>query len=68
LWSSLRDISDESIQQRLEPYLESKEITKLLVRRRTLVRRIQGMIDTHGEEAVLFDLQPPTGERAVWAD
>jgi hypothetical protein len=68
LWSSLREIDDETIQQRLEPYLESKEITKLLVRRRTLVRRIQGMIDKHGEEAVLFDLRPPGPERAVWVD
>jgi hypothetical protein len=68
LWSSLRDINDETIQQRLEPYLESKEISKLLMRRRNLVRRIQGMIDKHGEEAVLFDLRPPTGERAKWSD
>ena len=68
LWSSLRDINDETIQQRLEPYLESQEITKLLMRRRTLVRRIQGMIDKHGEEEVLFDLRPPGGELANWSD
>jgi hypothetical protein len=68
LWSSLRDINDETIQQRLEPYLESQEITKLLTRRRTLVRRIQGMIDKQGEETVLFDLRPPTGEMANWSD
>ena len=68
LWSSLRDINDETIQQRLEPYLESREITKLLTRRRTLVRRIQGMIDKQSEETVLFDLRPPTGERANWSD
>ena len=68
LWSLLRDINDETIQQRLEPYLESREITKLLRRRRTLVRRIQGMIDKNGEEEVLFDLRPPGGELADWAD
>lgn len=68
LWNSLREIDDETIRKRLEPYLESKEITKLLMRRRTLVRRIQRMIDKHGEEAVLFDLRPPTGERANWSD
>jgi len=68
LWSLLRDINDETIQQRLEPYLESQEITKLLRRRRTLVRRIQGMIDKNGEEEVLFDLRPPGGELADWAD
>ena len=68
LWNSLREIDDETIRQRLEPYLESQEITKLLRRRRTLVRRIQGMINKHGEEAVLFDLRPLTGERANWSD
>jgi hypothetical protein len=67
LWSSLRDIDDGTIQQRLEPYLESREITKLLMRRRNLVRRIQSMIDKRGEEAVLFDLRPPTDERANWS-
>ena len=68
LWNSLREIDDETIRQRLEPFLESQEITKLLLRRRTLVRRIQGLIDKHGEDAVLFDLRPPAAEKAHWAD
>ena len=59
LWSSLRDVNEQTLRDRLEPYLKSQEITKLLMRRRTLVRRIQGMIDKHGEEEVLFDLRPP---------
>ncbi len=68
LWTSLREVDDETLRLRLEPYLESQEITKLLTRRRTLIRRIQSLIDKHGEETVLFDLRPPTGERANWSD
>jgi hypothetical protein len=68
LWDSLREIDDETFRQRLEPYLESQEITKTLIRRRTLIRRIQGLIDKHGEDVVLFDLRPPTGEKANWSD
>jgi hypothetical protein len=33
-------------------------------RRLKLIRHIQGLIDEHGEEAVLFDLRPPAAEEA----
>jgi hypothetical protein len=68
LWNALREIDDETIGQQLEPYLEGQEITKLLARRRTLVRRIQGLIDKNGEDAVLFELRPPATEWAVWTE
>jgi hypothetical protein len=68
LWDSLRAVDDETIRRRLGPYLESQEITKLLIRRRTLIRRIQSMIKKRGEGAVLFDLRSPSGELAHWAD
>ncbi len=68
LWTSLREVDDETLRQRLEPYLESQEITKLLTRRRTLIRRIQSLIKKHGEDAVLFDLRPSGSERARWND
>jgi len=68
LWESLREIDEETIRQRLEPYLESQEITRLLSRRRKLIGHIQSLIDKHGEDAVLFDLRPPGIERASWDD
>jgi hypothetical protein len=68
LWNSLRAVDDETLRQRLEPYLESQEITKLLIRRHTLIRRIQSLIKKRGESAVLFDLRPPSAELAHWAD
>jgi len=68
LWKSLREIDDQTLRQRLEPYLESQEITKLLIRRRTLIRHIRSLIKKNGEEEVLFDLRPPAGEKANWAD
>ena len=68
LWKALREIDDETIRRRLEPYLESQEITKLLIRRRTLTRRIESLIKKSGEGTVLFDLRPPAPERSVWVD
>ena len=68
LWSSLREIDDGTLRQRLEPYLERQEIAKLLTRRRKLVRHIQSLIDKNGEDAVLFDLRPPGTEKADWSD
>jgi hypothetical protein len=67
LWESLREIDDQTFRQRLEPYLESQEITKLLTRRRTLVRHIESLIRKNGEQKVLFDLRQPGGELADWA-
>ena len=68
LWRSLREVDDKTLRQRLEPYLESQEITKLLTRRRTLIRHIQSLIDKRGAREVLFDLRPPGGQLADWAD
>ncbi len=68
LWKSLREIDDQTLRQRLEPYLESQEITKLLIRRRTLIRYIRSLIKKNGEDEVLFDLRPPAGELANWSD
>jgi len=68
LWNSLRAIDDETLRQRLRPYLESQEISKLLTRRRTLIRYIQSMIKKKGEEQVLFDLRPPGSTLANWVD
>ncbi len=68
LWKSLREIDEETLRQRLDGLLESQEISKLLTRRRTLIRHIQSLIRKNGEEAVLFDLRPPGSVLADWAD
>jgi hypothetical protein len=68
LWDALRSVDDKTLRSRLEPYLESQEISKLLTRRRTLIRHIQSLIKKNGEDVVLFDLRPPEGEIANWAD
>jgi len=68
LWNSLRAIDDETLRQRLRPFLESQEISRLLTRRRTLIRYIQSMIKKKGEGQVLFDLRPPGSTLANWAD
>jgi len=68
LWNSLREVDEETLRQRLEPFLERQEISKLLTRRRLLIRHIQSLINKKGEEQVLFDLRPPGGELAEWSD
>ena len=68
LWKSLREVNEETLRQRLEPYLNRQEISNLLRRRRKLIRHIQSLIDKNGEGAVLFDLRPPAAEKAHWAD
>jgi len=68
LWTALREVDEETLRQRVEPYLESQEISKLLTRRRLLIRHIQSLINKNGEEEVLFDLRPPGGELADWPD
>jgi len=68
LWKTLREVDEETLRQRVEPYLESQEISKLLTRRDLLIRHIQSLIKKNGDEEVLFDLRPPAGEKANWAD
>jgi len=68
LWNSLREMDEDVLRQRLEPHLERREISNLSTRRLKLIRHIQGLIDKHGEDAVLFDLRPPEAKRADWND
>jgi hypothetical protein len=66
LWDALRALDEEALSQRLEPYLERREITSLLKRRPKLIRHFQALIDKHGEDAVIFDLRPPETDKADW--
>lgn len=61
LWRALQALDDETVQRRLLPYLERREISKLLLRWRKLVRHFESQIEKEGEAAVLFDLRPPAG-------
>jgi len=63
LWDSLREMDEDVLRQRLEPYLERRDISNLLKRRLKIIRHIQGLIDKHGEDAVLFDLRPPAANK-----
>lgn len=56
VWRRLQDVDDDTIRTRLEPYLTSKEISRVLRRRGKVVDRIDQLIRKHGEDAVLFDL------------
>jgi hypothetical protein len=68
LWNSLREMDEDELRQRLEPFLEPRRISDLLNRRLNLIRHIQGLIDEHGEDAVIFDLRPPDTRKADWDD
>ena len=68
LWERLQKIDEDALRQRLAPYLESQEISKLITRQRQLVRHVESLIKKNGESAVLYDLRPPSGEQAIWGD
>ncbi len=57
-WLALSKIDDATLRQRLGPYLTSRQISRLLLRRNKLIKHIQKQIDKHGEDTVLFDLDP----------
>ena len=55
LWSRLRSLSDSELEAAMRPYLRLY-LNELLVRRQLVVGAIQTLIDSRGEDAVLFDL------------
>lgn len=61
IWERLRNLSDKEIVDCLDPFLDALSIRSLLSRKRLLARHIQYLIETHGEEHVLFDV----GEKRV---
>jgi len=56
LYQALRETTDEAIQERVESYLTSDEMTKLRRRHGKLVKYIEKLIENQGEANVLFDL------------
>jgi hypothetical protein len=61
LWVALNEVDENTLTQRLDPYLERLEVTNLLRRRLHLIRHFEQLIERNGEAAVLFDLLPPGG-------
>lgn len=57
LWEKLNSVSDGEIRATLEPYLDRDQIPGVMRRRDKLVRHLQGLIDSRGEEVVLFSLR-----------
>jgi hypothetical protein len=60
LWQRLQEIDPKEMRRRLDPYLETKELAKLLTRHQKILRLLGKSIKAKGEDAVLFDLQPPS--------
>jgi hypothetical protein len=56
LWNALVTTDDETISERLGPYLTSAELTKLFLRKARLVKHFNKRIKKHGEERILYDL------------
>lgn len=58
LWAALLAVDDKTIEMRLEPYLTSAEMKKLFLRKSKLIKHFKKRIKKHGEEKILFDLDP----------
>jgi len=54
VWDRLRGLSDSQLREAMRPYLRQYQ-NALLVRRQLVVQAIQGLIDSQGENEVLFD-------------
>ncbi len=56
LWAAIQSTDDEAIKNRLEGYLTSNELKKLVLRRSRLIKHIEKKIKKHGEDMVLYDM------------
>jgi len=57
LWAALQNTDEDAIRESLEPYLTSKELSNLFLRRKKLIKHIAKRIQKKGEDAVLYDLK-----------
>jgi hypothetical protein len=57
LWAALQNTDEDAIREVLEPYLTSKEISNLFLRRKKLIKHIAKRIKKKGEDKVLYDLK-----------
>lgn len=66
LFVALEQLDEGMTRDRLGPFLTDPEIDAVLARRHAIVALLRDEIDRIGENAVLFDLRPPTPELADW--
>lgn len=66
MWQGLVNLDPSEAEKRLSPILGKKEIKAFLARRDMIVRHFQNLIDEHGEDKVLFDVNPAMAV-APWA-
>jgi hypothetical protein len=59
LFAALVELDEAQLRDLLHETLESREIAKLELRRKRLVKLISRLVEELGEDAVLFDLEPP---------
>jgi hypothetical protein len=59
LWAALNAADKDTIRERLEPHLTGREISKLVLRHKRLLKHFEKLIEKNGEDAVLFDLKAP---------
>jgi len=57
LLEAIRKADKSAIRSLMEPYLTSKEISKLLLRRDKLIKHFDKRIKKHGEDKILYDLK-----------
>ncbi len=57
LWNALQTVDDDTIRERLEPYLTSQELKKLFLRKDKLIKHFEKRIKKKGEKKVLYTLE-----------
>jgi len=55
LWDRLRNLDPEAVRERLDPYLDGRQIEALLARQKNIVKAINRRIAQYGERAILFE-------------
>jgi hypothetical protein len=56
LWHAIRSLDHDELRTAMAPYLSSKEISKLLLRHKKLIKHYEKKIKKHGEDKVLYEL------------
>jgi hypothetical protein len=68
LWQGLKGLDEDTLRQRLEPYLLPHEMKALIARWRAMVSHIEKLIARSSEGLVLFDLPPPRHPPVDWPE
>jgi hypothetical protein len=66
LYTALRKLDPETVRNELSPFLTGPQIDAVLVRRDLILQRLDEEIERLGDSVVLFDVFPPSSDRAEW--